>query len=536
MHKTLVAVTGASGAMGAEVVKALLESEKGFSLRIFLFTKDRKKMPKFLKSVLKAHPGRVETLCGDLAERADCDRFVAGADYIFHCAAVIPPHSDHSHVHAERGNYIATKNLVDAVVAAGGAATTRFIHVSTVALYGHRTYKHPWIRIGDPLLPSIYDNYALFKLKAERYVLESPIRYWVSLRQTAVLHKYLFTNNLQDGLMFHTPWNAPFEWATDRDSGLLCKHLAERDSAGHLPGFWRRCYNVGGGYDCRVTGYETITSGFSSLGRTAKSFFKPHWNAARNFHGGWFADSKELESYCGFQRESHADFWNRMAEKYWYFKLGAAVPSSVISLAVFKRLLRNTNAPAYWVKRHMEGRINAFFGSQEGYAAIPRTWDNYLLLCEGKTPEGEIDYDTFKDDRQIPPGMLLEHGYDTHKADTALDIEDMRAAAEYRGGLCLSEQMTPGDLYTKLEWMCCDGHRFFATPYAVLKAGHWCETCEEATEQYNELVKKVPFYAQIWYDSHDGTETDTAAYAAHRHCAEKEGRYARHTLRFFRNR
>jgi len=105
------------------------------------------------------------------------------------------------------------------------------------------------------VISSDYDTYSANKLKAERYVLDSGLKKFVVLRQTAVLHKYMFANNLKDGLMFHTSWNCPLEWVTDADSGVLCKNLVERDIADKLDGFWNKIYNIGGGESCRVSGF-----------------------------------------------------------------------------------------------------------------------------------------------------------------------------------------------------------------------------------------------------------------------------------------
>lgn len=67
--------------------------------------------------------------------------------------------------------------------------------------------------------------------------------------------------------------------------------------------------------------------------------------------------------------------------------------------------------------------------------------------------------------------------------------------------------MTKGDLYTKLEWECHDGHRFWSSPYTILKGGHWCpECCQPAPWNFDALAKKIPFFAQVWYDTHEKDE------------------------------
>ena len=63
--------------------------------------------------------------------------------------------------------------------------------------------------------------------------------------------------------------------------------------------------------------------------------------------------------------------------------------------------------------------------------------------------------------------------------------------------------MTKGDLYTPITWECHDGHRFHASPYTVLKAGHWCpECCMPEPWQFDITAKYIPFFAQVWYDTH----------------------------------
>lgn len=110
-------------------------------------------------------------------------------------------------------------------------------------------------------------------------------------------------------------------------------------------------------------------------------------------------------------------------------------------------------------------------------------------------------------------GYILDHGYDESKPDSELDIEDMRSAAAFRGGKCLLQSMVKGDLYTKLEWECHDGHKFWASPYCILKAGHWCPTCcQPSPWDYDRLSKFMPFYAQVWYDTHAKGENCTYFY------------------------
>jgi hypothetical protein len=415
---------------------------------------------------------------------------------------MIPPDADHMPKTLEKSIYFGTKNIVDAIKASDRKNEIKLVYISSVAIYGNRDDKHPWGRIGDPLLISIYDNYAYEKKRAERYILESELLNWVIFRQTAMYHKKFLTNNLNDGLMFHTCWNTPIEWVTDVDSGLLMTNLAKFDSNNTLEkDFWRKCYNIGGGENCRTTGYETFDFGFKLMGASVQKFFKPQWNATRNFHCMWFTDSDKLNNYLKFQNESNEIFWARQAKKNWYYKYGAILPSKLLSKIVIQRLFKSTNSPTYWVKNNKIGRITAAYGGMDEYENIPKSWNEFPLLCKDQNSDGNfIDYNELKNINSSVK-YKLNHGYDESKLDSELDITDMQQAAEFRGGKCLSTSMKKGDLYTKLKWQCHNGHIFSSSPYTILKAGHWCPDCvAEKSWNWDELAKNVPFYAQIWYD------------------------------------
>mgnify|MGYP002856212185 FL=1 len=502
--RTVVAVTGATGAMGGEVVAHLLQSSNNYELRLFVH--NPKHIRRFFKSLLKMGKGRITLVRGRLSDYTAVAELVDGADYVIHCGAVIPPRADHNPKNTFETNFNGTQNIVNAIKASGRADKIKLVHISTVAVYGNRDYHHPWARIGDPVISSAYDYYSAAKIKGERCVLESGLAHWVVLRQTAVYHKYFLANNMNDGLMFHTCWNAPFEWITDKDSGLMIQNLVDRDLAGTLNGFWQNDYNIGGGAPCRETGYETFNSGFSLMGASAEQFFEPHWNIPRNFHGVWYTDSHVLDEWLEYRKESSADFWHRMKKSLWYYKLGALVPSALIRKLAIERLLKNSNAPQNWVRLGKKGRIDAFFGGAAAYEALPKTWAEFPVWAKGQTPEGAVDYKDMQDESKADR-YKLNHGYDESKPDAELDLSDAKAAATFRGGEVLSSEMKKGDLHTKLRWKCHAGHEFESTPFTILKAGFWCpECCEAVPWAFDKAAAHIPFYAQIWYDTHSKSE------------------------------
>ena len=124
----------------------------------------------------------------------------------------------------------------------------------------------------------------------------------------------------------------------------------------------------------------------------------------------------------------------------------------------------------------------------EAYKNIPG-WDKQDL----SHPSEEVTY--------------LDHGYDESKPREEWELSDMQKAAEFRGGKCLSENMTKGDFATPLKWECQFGHTFMASPTLVLLGGHWCPECLPSPWNYDEIARGNKFFAQALhplpgYDEH----------------------------------
>ncbi|HCJ01898.1 MAG TPA: NAD(P)-dependent oxidoreductase [Clostridiales bacterium] len=495
----VVAMTGASGNMGQAAVKEMM-ALPFVHLKLLLLNEKRERRLK--KKWQKRYGDRVEVFFGNLKNLDDCRTLVCKTDYVINMAAVIPPLADKRPDLARDANVTGVKNLVTAIEEL--SVQPKFIHISTVALYGNRNYLHPWGRVGDPLLPSVYDEYGMSKLIGERIVLDSKINTWAVLRQTGMLYEKLLMSNISDGLMFHTPFNVPIEWVTDRDSGVLIKNLLKEDHEQGASDFWKNVYNIGGGAAYRTTGYETFDMGFAMIGGGTERFMRPNWHATRNFHCMWFADSDVLERRYAYQSRSMADFWSDIKKKNKYFALAKPIPSSWISALVFKRLLKDKNAPYRWVKEGNEGRIKAFFGSKKEWERIGEKWDGFSVWCKN-----EIAGHNYQE--EIEPSYAerckLSHGYDDSKPNAEIDLADLQSAARFRGGECEATAFEKGDLYATLDWKCAEGHSFQASPFTVLKAGHWCPHCiREGRWNFDLLAKKNPFYAQVWYDSHEQDE------------------------------
>lgn len=486
-----IAITGVSGNMGGGFLAALNNCPNAAD-KIKLLIRSKKKAKKVLK-ICPAIKKKVEIIYGGLEDAEACKKLVDGCKYVFNVAAVIPPTADNNPKSTIACNVTGVKNIIAAIEALGENQPA-LIHISSVAVYGNRCGAHKWGGVGEPLISGPFELYSATKILGEYAVLQSNVKNWVVLRQTAMLHYNMFSDNIHDGLMFHTPVDAPFEWATVKDSGKLLLNLLLKSESGELPAkFFKKVYNIGGGQGTRVYGYQCYDDGFKIIGGRFKNFFKPWYNAPKNFHGMWYTDSDELENYLSFRSQSCADFWKEMSGRHKIYKLGKIVPRGIIAGIVIKPLLKDANSPHTWIKHGDEARTVAYFGSKANYDARKKlTWKDVTL------PESVEDYSPMSEAERIEA-----YGYDLFKADDELTPSDLISVAEAHGGRILNADLFDGDMYKKLLWENSDGDRFEASAYTVLRAGHWEHALyKDFRWEFDRLSKKDRIFARIWLDSH----------------------------------
>ena len=484
----IIGLLGSSGHMGIKTLEEFLKIEGLTKVKVLL-QKSEKKRNKLVKKLAKENKGKVEILYGDVSNKEDVIALVDKCDYVFNLAAVIPPKSDKHPELSYLANEVGPINLVEAIEE---RPNIKFIDITSVALYGHRNEKHPFERVGDPLLPSVFDVYAAHKLRGEYRILESNIPYFAIIRQTAMIYLEMLTANMSDGLMFHTPFNDPLEWSTAEDSGLLMANIVREDVAGHLnfDNFWRKVFNLGAGEENRISGYETVEGGFKLIGGSTKKFFEPHYNVTRNFHGGFYYDGDDLEKLFHYQRDKIGDYWGKIKKRYSYYGMAKFVPSGLIKKFAIKRLFKDSNSPQYWYKHNDIARLTAFYGSKEAYENLPKKWEEFKMW----------DYLSVQNVKNYQP---IDYGFDINKSDKEVTIEDLQNVAKLHGGKLLSQEFKKGDVYAKLKWENSDGEIFFARPYTVIRGGHWFNPLYKSnTWDFDRLSKKDAIFAAFWYDSH----------------------------------
>lgn len=493
MEKKTVFLTGACGGMGFQGLTRMLKD--GDSYNTLVLVRDSEKNRKMLAPYMSLE--NLEVVWGDLNDYDTVYQCVEKSVLILHVAAFVSPAADYNPKKAMQVNYGSTKNLITAIKEQKRENEVKFVYIGTVAETGDRMPPIHWGRVGDPIKPSMFDYYAVSKVASERYVIESGLKYWVSLHQTGIIGPAM--SKIRDAIMFHNCFDNVLEYVSDRDSGVLLRNLSYQDATDTMDmAFWGHIYNIGGGEKCRVSTAEMFERLYGDIGiKDLSLILKPKMQATRNFHGHYYLDSDKLENYVHFQRDSMEYYYDC------YIKdLGATAPMAKVMCKVpggeklmatvmgnmFNKLADGEHGTKHFIDCDMEDRIEAYWGSRKAWEALPENYN---------------DFNHFFDwDKQI----ILDHGYDESKPESELTLDDMKKAAIFRGGECLSTKMKKGDWSTQLEFKCAFGHTFKASPRLVLEGGHWCDECERKSWNYGQRAKVDPFFAQVWKPLHEDNE------------------------------
>lgn len=496
MAKKTIFLTGATGTMGSAGLKELLRYPEQYRVRVL--ARDSSKNRK----MLRAYEGQIDIIWGDLTNAKDVLKGVKGADIVLHVGGSVSPSADYRPKTTRRTNISAAENIRDAVLAQGDKQP-KVVYIGSVAQMGDRREPLHWGRTGDPICVSAYDHYGVTKVMAERILTDSGIKCWVSLRQSGILYPAILKN--MDPIMFHVPIRGVLEWATVEDSGRLLEHVCRDDVPEE---FWKRYYNIGSGAEYRISNYRFEDLLLSAIGcPNSTKIFNSKWFATRNFHGMWYADGDELEKYLHFRANIPVEEYFRQLAKSpevpWYIKIASTTKVAKLfphCVKLFMGMIANhpVHGTQTWIKRNHEQRIAAYYGSLDAYQEI-LPWDKMDLSEPSQTE------------------VRLDHGYDESKPMSEFTLADMEKAAQFRGGHCVSKQMTKGDWDTQLEWEAASGHRFMASPRLILLGGHWdpldmpypyrTNTQEVPRAwHWDRVARENPFFAQIWTPLHEEDE------------------------------
>ena len=287
-NKLKILLTGASGTVGYEVLKQLYPLRQKYDITVFGTRSKRS-----LKNLSPFKEG-IKIVYGNISDFEDAKKVCSEKDVVIHLAAIIPPLADENPELACKVNTLGTENLVRNLELLSPEAF--FIYSSSISVYGDRL-ENPFIRVGDPLIPSEGDEYAITKIKAEDIIRNSKLD-WSIFRLTAIMG-----NHKASKLMFHMPLATSMEIASPEDTGRAFIHAIDKREL-----ISKKIFNLGGGESCRTTYEEILSRSFEIFGLGELNFPIKTF-AEKNFHCGFYDDGDDLENLLHFRNDTMESYY-----------------------------------------------------------------------------------------------------------------------------------------------------------------------------------------------------------------------------------
>lgn len=388
MKKTRIFLTGATGVMGSAGLKELSAYPDNYDITVLAREtgRNKRKLKPFISNGVKV-------VWGDLLDEIALRRGIRDADIVLHVGGMVSPLADlypEKTLEVNIGSMKLIGKLVKEYEDKERGREIKVVNIGSVSQYGSKLPPHHWGKVGDPMQAAKLDNYAVSKIMAERILLESGVKKWVSIRQTAILHPGLL-KNATNPVAFHTPINGVLEWITTEDSGRLLERVCREDVPDD---FWCNFYNAGGGEPFRLTNLEFEKGVIqATIGRNPEEIFDTNWFAADNFHGMWFSDSDNLDKMLHFrEKDSFEETLLRLKKTMpVFYRLAPIAPAPIIKLFLKRVASKPELGPLWWIKTNDEKRIRLSWGSKENYDKIPGWSELNTLELQRKSPEKSED-------------------------------------------------------------------------------------------------------------------------------------------------
>ncbi len=297
-----VAIIGGFGNVGKSTLLELMN----IKMKTIVFDIKSKNNQKEAKSFSKKYPKLIEVFWGDLTNYDDIERFFElheGITHVLHLAAIIPPLAYKKPVLTNLVNVEGTKILIEVLQKLSNPPV--IIYTSSVAVYGDRLNNN-FIKLTDPVKPNPGDNYAESKIKAERIIQESSLKYLIFRLS------FITSSDLKmDPLMFNVPLDTSIEIVDTRDVGLALTHATTADMETGI-------YHLAGGEKNRTTYREFIDKMMRIFG-FGKNPFPDQAFAKNNFSCG-FMETTKSQIYLKYQRVVLDEYYSQMREKYRFIR------------------------------------------------------------------------------------------------------------------------------------------------------------------------------------------------------------------------
>lgn len=340
MNNNKILITGATGAIGSEILTQLYALYPPSALTIYVRpSRKSKKLEKRFKGI--------RIVYGGMNDHSALAEACKNQDYVFHLAAVIPPLADEKPEMTRAVNVEGTRNVVKAMEE--NCPDAFLIYSSSVAIYGDRL-QNPDIYTHDELCPSFGDDYGATKVEAEKIIRASKLN-WTIYRLAAIMG---IGNHKVSKLIFHMPLETTMEIATVRDTARAFVH-----SVGKNEQLNKETFNLGGGESCRAIYFDFMSRAFDAYGM-GKVDFPEYAFAKINFHCGNYADGDKLEEILRFRQDTLDTYFD---------EFGKAVPgiqrffTKLVNRPV-KAYLARLSEPLIAHKKQDKAHIERFFGSE----------------------------------------------------------------------------------------------------------------------------------------------------------------------------
>ena len=333
--KKRILLTGASGTIGYEVLKQLVEKNQ-YEITAFA--------PKTKKSIKKFSPflDDIIIVYGDINSETDLKKICSNKDVVIHLAAIIPPLADEKPELSFKVNTQGTKMLIQKLEVL--SPNVFFLYSSSIAVYGDRI-NNPLIKVTDEFNPSEGDDYSITKIEAEKIIRNSNLD-WSIFRLGAIMGGHKMSK-----LMFHQPLNTSFEIATPEDTARAFVNAIEKQTE-----LSKRIFNLGGGEKCRTTYKDFLKESFQIFG-LGKFDFPQNAFAEKNFHCGYYVDGDDLNKLLDFQKDTLDSYYNKERKKV------SPLIKSITSLLnrQIKKYMLKQSEPLIAIKNKDAKMINRFF-------------------------------------------------------------------------------------------------------------------------------------------------------------------------------
>ncbi|MFW9923326.1 MAG: NAD-dependent epimerase/dehydratase family protein [Candidatus Thorarchaeota archaeon] len=278
----IIAITGASGNLGNNVLQLLVKSDNQIRC---LFTGSSRSL-----NTINKYRRYIKVVRGDIRDYKCVFNFLEGVDIVLHLAAIVPPRFNRERLNYSREvNVEGTKNIIKAIEE--HKQKTKLIFPSSVAVWGDVRKRGACILTeDDPTNPNADDLYAQQKILSEEYIRKSKI--------TWSIFRFGFMPNVSslkfDPMMFDVPLDTNMEIVHVKDAAKAVVNGMNNEK------IWGKIILIAGGESCRITYKQFVTTMLDTMGigMLPEEAFGNY-----DFHCGWM-DTSESQNLLQYQNYS----------------------------------------------------------------------------------------------------------------------------------------------------------------------------------------------------------------------------------------